>query len=181
MHGMTGSVFVVLLMFGSAVEMFSARSAAAEPLVPQSQTDTEDSYIAGYAAAILERDFRVSSGAVRVQQGVIIVNAPNLVGAQQQKIVETLSTIRGVTRVELQENGKVLASTPAISPSAAAVQRDVTGESPNSKEDTMAYRSVWRGLTVLIPMLLLSAGCTQETQNQIGRSVQNWTGTNGVL
>jgi hypothetical protein len=25
------------------------------------------------------------------------------------------------------------------------------------------------------------AGCTQETQNQLGRAVQNWTGTNGVL
>lgn len=25
------------------------------------------------------------------------------------------------------------------------------------------------------------AGCTQETQNQIGRSIQNWTGTNGTL
>ncbi len=25
------------------------------------------------------------------------------------------------------------------------------------------------------------AGCTQETQNEIGRAVQNWTGTNGVL
>lgn len=24
-------------------------------------------------------------------------------------------------------------------------------------------------------------GCTQETQNEIGRTVQNWTGTNGVL
>lgn len=28
--------------------------------------------------------------------------------------------------------------------------------------------------------LVLSA-CTQETQNQISRSIQNWTGTNGVL
>jgi hypothetical protein len=28
----------------------------------------------------------------------------------------------------------------------------------------------------------LSIGaCTQEAQNQIGRSLQNWTGTNGVL
>ena len=26
-----------------------------------------------------------------------------------------------------------------------------------------------------------AACCTQETQNQIGRSIQNWTGTNGVL
>jgi len=27
----------------------------------------------------------------------------------------------------------------------------------------------------------LVAGCTQEQQNRLGRSVQNWTGTNGVL
>jgi hypothetical protein len=25
------------------------------------------------------------------------------------------------------------------------------------------------------------AGCTQETQNQMSRSMQNWTGTDGVL
>ena len=25
------------------------------------------------------------------------------------------------------------------------------------------------------------AGCTQETQNKLGRAIQNWTGTNGVL
>lgn len=35
-------------------------------------------------------------------------------------------------------------------------------------------------------MMLLAAlatvfGCTQEAQNQLGRSIQNWTGTNGVL
>ncbi|WP_457602855.1 hypothetical protein [Nitratifractor sp.] len=29
--------------------------------------------------------------------------------------------------------------------------------------------------------LLLLSGCTQETQNSISRSIQNWTGTNGVL
>ncbi len=28
---------------------------------------------------------------------------------------------------------------------------------------------------------LAAAGCTQETQNKLGRAVQNWTGTNGVL
>lgn len=28
---------------------------------------------------------------------------------------------------------------------------------------------------------LFVAGCTQETQNKIGRKFQNWTGTNGVL
>lgn len=29
--------------------------------------------------------------------------------------------------------------------------------------------------------LLLLAGCTQEQQNKLGRDIQNWTGTNGVL
>jgi len=33
---------------------------------------------------------------------------------------------------------------------------------------------------VVAASFLLSA-CTQEQQNQISRSVQNWTGTNGVL
>lgn len=28
---------------------------------------------------------------------------------------------------------------------------------------------------------LLVGGCTQETQNELGRAVQNWTGTDGVL
>jgi hypothetical protein len=28
---------------------------------------------------------------------------------------------------------------------------------------------------------VLTMACTQETQNQLGRSVQNWTGTNGIL
>ena len=27
----------------------------------------------------------------------------------------------------------------------------------------------------------IAAACTQETQNRIQRSIQNWTGTNGVL
>ena len=34
---------------------------------------------------------------------------------------------------------------------------------------------------ILSAMILLFAGCTQETQNSLSRSLQNWTGTNGVL
>lgn len=36
----------------------------------------------------------------------------------------------------------------------------------------------------ILLFVLLAAfafGCTQETQNRIGRAVQNWTGTEGVL
>ncbi len=34
---------------------------------------------------------------------------------------------------------------------------------------------------ILCFLLLFSLSCTQEMQNKISRSVQNWTGTNGVL
>ncbi len=33
----------------------------------------------------------------------------------------------------------------------------------------------------LMAALLLASACTQESQNKIGRSIQNWTGTDGVL
>jgi hypothetical protein len=34
---------------------------------------------------------------------------------------------------------------------------------------------------IWISLFLLMSGCTQEVQNQISRSIQNWTGTDGVL
>lgn len=34
-------------------------------------------------------------------------------------------------------------------------------------------------LAVVVALTLIS--CTQETQNKIGRAVQNWTGTDGIL
>lgn len=33
----------------------------------------------------------------------------------------------------------------------------------------------------IIVLSLLSISCTQESQNKLGRSLQNWTGSNGVL
>ena len=37
------------------------------------------------------------------------------------------------------------------------------------------------GLIGTVALAMSAAGCTQETQNELGRAVQNWTGTNGVL
>ena len=38
-----------------------------------------------------------------------------------------------------------------------------------------------KSLLLATAIALLLGGCTQETQNKIGRSIQNWTGTDGVL
>lgn len=36
-------------------------------------------------------------------------------------------------------------------------------------------------LALSIATAIWFTGCTQESQNQLGRSIQNWTGTDGVL
>jgi hypothetical protein len=36
-------------------------------------------------------------------------------------------------------------------------------------------------LTLGVAALLAVSGCTQESQNRLGRAIQNWTGDNGVL
>ncbi len=36
-------------------------------------------------------------------------------------------------------------------------------------------------LVAIVGASLFFAGCTKETQNEIGRSLQNWTGSDGVL
>ena len=36
-------------------------------------------------------------------------------------------------------------------------------------------------LWIMVASLLILTACTQEKQNEISRSIQNWTGTNGVL
>ena len=37
-----------------------------------------------------------------------------------------------------------------------------------------------RAMIVVYAAILL-AGCTQESQNKLGRAVRNWTGNNGIL
>ena len=43
----------------------------------------------------------------------------------------------------------------------------------------MKNKLKWLSILALLAMSV--AACTQETQNKIGRSIQNWTGTDGVL
>jgi hypothetical protein len=36
-------------------------------------------------------------------------------------------------------------------------------------------------IVLTIAIMIIITGCTQETQNRIGRAIQNWTGTDGIL
>ncbi len=38
-----------------------------------------------------------------------------------------------------------------------------------------------KSLMLCAALALILSACTQETQNKLGRAVQNWTGTDGIL
>lgn len=58
------------------------------------------------------------------------------------------------------------------------LSRSSTRNAATRTVDAAARRG---SLAVALLLATLAAGCTQESQNQFGRAVQNWTGTNGVL
>ena len=61
-----------------------------------------DSYLQGYAAAIVERDFQLSPSIVQVRDGVLMLRQQDLKGIDQKLIGKALSNIPGVKRVEIQ-------------------------------------------------------------------------------
>ena len=46
---------------------------------------------------------------------------------------------------------------------------------------TCLKRNFMKRWATIIIILLAVTSCTKETQNKIGRAVQNWTGTDGIL
>ncbi len=85
-----GMVFVFCLILGVA----SATNAA------------DDSYIAGYAAAVLEHEFNVPGAIVQVHEGVVVLIATSLGKADRQKVIAALEKIPGVVRTEVREDAE---------------------------------------------------------------------------
>lgn len=73
----------------------------------------EDAYIAGYAASILQREFKLGSQSLSVKNGIITIHADDLKNTGRGKVMDALSSIPGVAGVEMVEGGERLASTPA--------------------------------------------------------------------
>lgn len=76
----------------------------------------DDPYLAGYASAVLEREFKVHRRAVTARNGVLILDGAQLAGADRGRILATLSSLPGVTGVEVREPAT---AAPALSPEVA--------------------------------------------------------------
>jgi hypothetical protein len=88
----------------------------------------DDPYVAGYAGAVLEREFKVSRRAVTVENGVLILDGAQLAGADRARIVSTLAALPGVSRVEVREAAAPVAARPE--PAVADVSALPTGLLP---------------------------------------------------
>src|SRR5438067_2170127 len=76
----------------------------------------DDSFIAGYAAAVLEREFSLTAPSLRVQNGVISLAASDLGSADRARVVAQLEQIRGVARVVVLEPGVSPPAPPSAAP-----------------------------------------------------------------
>ena len=63
----------------------------------------DDSYITGYAAAVLQHEFEAPKASLHVQGGVVVVDAESLGKADREKVMAALGSIPGVVRVEIRE------------------------------------------------------------------------------
>jgi opacity protein-like surface antigen len=101
----SGAVFVLCLVLGIAQATIAA----------------DDSYIAGYAAAVLEHEFNVPGAILQVHEGVVILTADSLGKVDRQKVITALEKIPGVVRAEIQE-GTLPPAIPAAPPETARQQ-----------------------------------------------------------
>jgi hypothetical protein len=93
-------------------------AATGAPAAPAS----DDPYLAGYAGAVLEREFKVSRRAVTVENGVLILDGAQLAGADRARILATLAGLPGVSRVEVRAAAApVVAGPEAAGPGVSAL------------------------------------------------------------
>jgi len=100
-------------------------------------SSVDNSFIAGYTTAVLEREFNVTAASLSVKGGVITLRAEDLEGIDHDKIITILSNIKGVVRVEIvtaKNQETSLISTRSPSPSEAA-QEEEQVNSENSRPD----------------------------------------------
>ena len=110
--------------------------------VPASAAPPDDAYVAGYAAAVLEREFNLPAPSLRVRGGALTVAESDLAGADRARVVTTLSRIPGVNRVEVL-------TAPSVAPSASpgtrsSVRGDVPEGTPASVEAPPAATSEYQ-------------------------------------
>jgi hypothetical protein len=96
---------------------------------PAAAATADDSYIAGYAAAVLERQFSLTVPSLTVANGVVSLAAADIAAVDRAQVVAELERIRGVARVVVLEPG-------AVPP--------ITQAAPSPPQEPPPVRSEWQ-------------------------------------
>ena len=105
----------------------------------------DDAYTAGYAAAILEREFRVSAPSLVVRDGVITLAGSDLAGADTAAVQSSLGRIRGVRRVVVLTAPGAPAGT-AANPASASAHRPPSASDAPPAADSPRFEVLPAGL-----------------------------------
>jgi hypothetical protein len=98
------------------------------PWHPPETMAADDSYISGYAAAVLRHEFNATNASLVVEEGVVTVYAESLGKVDRTKVKTALENIPGVQRVEILEGTATQISPP---PSPKAITQHIP--EPESK------------------------------------------------
>jgi hypothetical protein len=71
---------------------------------------TTDEYIAGFATAVLQHEFKAADSRLQVHDGVIRISARSLGGLDREKVTRSLTGIAGVKEVIIEEDEELAAS-----------------------------------------------------------------------
>jgi Protein of unknown function (DUF1207). len=111
-----------LLLLELAIIGCSTSNAGAVP--------TNDQYIAGYATAVLEREFNLTAASLSVKDGVITLSTEDLAGSDREKINAVLGNIRGVVRVAVIEFAPPVSQQSAIVRDRSAAKAEISPPGP---------------------------------------------------
>lgn len=73
---------------------------------------TTDEYIAGFASAVLQHEFKAANSSLEVHNGVVTISARSLGGLDREKVTRSLAGIAGVKEVVIIENEELASSPP---------------------------------------------------------------------
>lgn len=87
-----------------------------------------DAFLEGYAAAVLQREFGMTSAVVRVTRGIVSIRTGDLEGVDRERVLAALSGVPGVVAVQVVDTPTPVPGGPATSAQAAAEGRAPEGE-----------------------------------------------------
>lgn len=102
---------------------------------PAAASSSDDGFVAGYAAAVLERELKTNARSLVVSDGVIVLAEEDLASADRARIVAVLSSLRGVRGVRIVATAPATAQTTSA-PAMADTVSASTAEKPATLKKT---------------------------------------------